>query len=59
MKAIAKKTFSIGQMVNEGREFYVRKGSLGKVKLCNTNSNSTMVAEITRELLNKNFEIVK
>lgn len=58
-KAIAKDTFSIGQMVNKGREFHIRKGSMGRVKLCNEPSNSTSVGEFGPEFMKKHFEIIE
>lgn len=58
-KAIAKETISLGQMVNKGREFYVRKGSLGRVKLCNTPSNMSCIGEFPPSFVEKNFDIIE
>lgn len=55
--AIAKETMSMGRMVNKGQKFYVRKGSLGRVKLCTSNTNSAMFVEIPLDALYHGFEI--
>ena len=58
-KAIAKETISLGQMVNKGREFYVRKGSIGRLKLCNTPSNMSSIGDFQPGFVEKHFRIVE
>lgn len=57
-KAVARETFSMfSQMINKGREFYVRKGSLDRVKLCNTNTNQSCIGELERKNLSLFFDV--
>lgn len=55
-KVKAKETISVGQMINAGREFYVRKGSLGRVKLCNDDSNASCIGEFHPGFVEKFFD---